>query len=164
VIDRMEDIRLMADMSATGLSVIYMVMTGLFGLVLIAGIWLGVIVLAKTGRTLSWWAMLIGLALSTLGTVLYAVFMAVVVSGFSRSSSSAVVHATTPNMAWAVAAGLCMIGAVLGVVMFGVGFAMHAFQMARLARRAAELETLCASMVAHGGGTPVGSNLEGRGF
>jgi LPXTG-motif cell wall-anchored protein len=153
-----------------GFSAIYMVMSGLFGLLLIAGIWVGVIVLAKTGRTLSWWAMLIGLILSTLGGVLYVVFIGVVVSsamgGMHAGGAAGTASSPPPstNMAAAIGSGLCMIGALLGVVMFGVGFAMHAFQMARLARRAAELETLCASMVAHGGGMPVGSNLEGRGF
>lgn len=124
---------------------------GLFGLLLMAGLWIGVVVLAKANRSAAWWLMLAGLCASSLGLLTYITSMGVMLDRYfdamttTSGTTSSISPATT---GFAVGMGVSALAFVFGILIFNAGFAMQAFKTARLAKRAAELEALCASMAA----------------
>ncbi len=92
--------------------------------------WIGIVAVAKSGRTGSWWCMLSGVALTTWATV------SSVVEQYALGGPMLAVEGTP----------LAIFISQLGLLLFAAGFAMFGFRVARMARRAAELEGLCAGM------------------
>ena len=110
---------------------------GLFGLVGIAwlvGLVLGVIGLAKAGRSADWWMMASGAACSALGSVfsflmMFGMFSTRIASSFSTPGSQSF---------WIAFSGLSSLGSIL----FAAGFAWHGTKAVRASSRHTELEML----------------------
>ena len=97
--------------------------------------WVGVIALGKCGRTGAWWTMLVGTVLSTLGAILSAVFVFVLIRRLAGSGSDQIV------IYMAVIGGVSGLGSLL----FTVGFAMHGLSSRRMKERVEELESVLAA-------------------
>lgn len=121
--------------------------SGLFALPVLIAQWVGVVALAKSGRSGAWWCMTIGTVLTTLGTLAGLSIMVMAMVRPSWLSGSSAPFSTF------MAASLGMMGAsLLGSLLFSIGFALHALKVSRLSQRTAELETLCAAMAEEMGG------------
>lgn len=107
---------------------------GIFGFALMAAQIVGVIGLAKAGRTTDWWLMAIGTACSLIGSTLSIVMMLSAFAGLAKSSS----FASGLTSSFMIFGGLSGLGGLL----FAAGFAMHGTRAARISGRQSELEML----------------------
>jgi len=105
----------------------------LFALPVLIAQWIGVIGLAKGGRTPAWWCMMVGTVLSTLGSILSLIIMGLLVGNALRSGGM-------ESMLYFFMA----IGGVsgLGSLLFAVGFAIHGLTARKLRARVEELESV----------------------
>lgn len=115
-----------------GISGLFM-LSSLVTLPVLVAQWVGILGLRHAGRDGAWWTMAIGVALSTLGIVMYAGGMFLWSTLGGRGGGSAVMIAATSVPA-------------LGSLLFAIGFAMHGLRAARAAQRVQELEQLAAAM------------------
>lgn len=106
---------------------------GVFGFAILAGQIVGVIGLAKAGRTTEWWLMASGVACTLLGNVFSIAMMVGAISNLGGSSAF-----SGFNSVWLVVAGLNGLGSLL----FAAGFAMHGMRALRISNRHSELEML----------------------
>jgi hypothetical protein len=106
---------------------------GVFGFAVLAGQIVGVIGLAKAGRTTEWWLMASGVACTLLGNVFSIAMMVGAISNLGGSSAF-----SGFNSVWMVFAGLSGLGSLL----FAAGFAMHGMRALRISSRHSELEML----------------------
>lgn len=112
---------------------------------LMAGIWAGVVGLWKARRGAAWWMMAIGVALGSIGPILYAMGTWMLFDSIRASSASTgpVSFGASATPTILMASGLLI---PVGLILFSVGFAIHGFAAARMANRAEELEQLTAAM------------------
>lgn len=95
--------------------------------------WLGLILLSKTGRGTAWRCMLWGVLLTSLGFV---------ATGYYYLNFESIMTGVAVSL-WPETTGVC---GILGVLLFMVGFALHAAGHLRTVERAKDLEQLCAAM------------------
>ena len=93
--------------------------------------WIGVLGLAKCGRSGEWWCMLIGTALTSLSTALQIANL--VFMGFLSSGGP-----SDLMMVYMAVGGISLLGGLL----FMVGFAMHGHRSSRIRSRITELEMM----------------------
>jgi len=105
---------------------------GLLGFVVLAAQIVGLVGLAKAGRTSAWWVMVSGVGCSVVGTLFSILMMVGVMSGWGSGAMSGM------SVFWVVGAGLNGMGGLL----FGAGFGMHGMRASRISNRQAELEML----------------------
>ena len=104
--------------------------SGLIGLPVLIAYWVGVVFLGKAGRDSTWWMMLVGLALSSLGTLVAPI--ALVVAPTMGAGFDDVIRF------FPVISGV----AGLGTLLFAIGFAIRAMRQARRRDRVEELEAV----------------------
>lgn len=104
------------------------------GLIPMIAFWVGVIVLRQTRSGVIWWFLLLGALMTTTGTIAIGVITPMTLGP----------HPALPI----VAVQIVSIFNLCAWCLFGVSFALHAFSMARLAKRAQELEGVCSAMSA----------------
>ncbi len=102
----------------------------LFALPVLIAQWIGVVKLARAGRSGEWWCMLAGASLTTLGPVLQTAAMF-----FLRNFDPAMEVFSMVLMA---------VGSLstLGSLLFMIGFAIHAVRLSRIRDRITELEMM----------------------
>jgi hypothetical protein len=106
---------------------------GILGFVILAGQIVGLIGLAKAGRTTDWWLMASGVACTVLGNLFSVAMMLGALTNLGGSSAF-----SGFNSIWIVFAGLSGLGGLL----FTAGFAMHGMRATRISSRHSELEML----------------------
>ncbi len=115
--------------------------TGALGILIwlpvLIALWVGVIGLAKAGRSGAWWSMLVGLGLVCLGIVGGVIGAVVMVRQVGAAPGTLSRFEVMQIVAMVSAAG-----AGLGVLLFSIGFAIHGFQSRRARERIVELETV----------------------
>lgn len=116
----------------------------LIGLALLVGLWVGVVGLAKAGRSGAWWTMLCGLSLVCLGIA------GSVVGGIIIASRSAAIRGSSagsgsPAFEFMLIAVVVACSIMLGFLLFSIGFAVHGFQARRGRERIEELEMIIAA-------------------
>lgn len=111
--------------------------TGLIWLPILIGLWIGVIGLAKAGRGGSWWAMLSGVVLLSLGMVIGLVGSILLAQRVAIAAGPS----SGSSFAWGE---LIAVGGVisfgLGTLLFAIGFSIHGFKARRFQGRITELE------------------------
>jgi|688.fasta_scaffold96770_1 hypothetical protein len=105
---------------------------GLLGFVVLAAQIVGLVGLAKAGRTSAWWVMACGVGCSVIGILSSILMMVGAMSGWGSNGVSGM------TMFWVAGAGLNGLGSLL----FGAGFGMHGMRASRVSNRQAELEML----------------------
>ncbi len=95
--------------------------------------WVGIMGLRHAGKSGAWWSMAAGVALGTLGTVLWVGAMIGFSTGGFRGTGSFMMISASALPA-------------LGSLLFGIGFAIHGLRASRSAQRVQELEQLAAAM------------------
>lgn len=106
----------------------------LFALPVLIAQWIGVIALAKSGRSGAWWCMAVGTSLTTVGSVLSLVFLALMMRGISGSGGGIQQLAIYGGVVGGVSG--------LGSLVFVIGFAMHGVRSKKIEGRVEELESL----------------------
>lgn len=115
-----------------GISGLFM-LSSLVTLPVLVAQWVGILGLRHANKDGAWWTMAIGVALSTLGIVLYVggMFLWSTLGGRGGGSFVMIAASSVP---------------ALGSLLFAIGFAMHGLRAARAAQRVQELEQLAAAM------------------
>ena len=123
----------------------------LIGLVLLLGIvtgfWIGLAGLWRAPRGAAWWLMAIGMLLSTIGPIVFAVgnfLMMQALMSFSGTSSSPTGPMIPPAATLLTGVGIIAIPA--GLILFAIGFAIHGMKVARAQERIGELQQLTQAM------------------
>lgn len=129
--------------------------SGLIGTVLllgvVVGIWVGLAGLWRTRRGAAWWLMAGGAALNTIGPIVLVAGSILMANALSRSvagGSSAAPLSSGLNIP-AGASILTTAGVLaipVGLLLFGIGFAIHGMRAARTQERIGELEQLTQAM------------------
>lgn len=123
----------------------------LIGLVLLLGIvtgfWIGLAGLWRAQRGAVWWLMAIGMLLSTIGPIVFAVgnfLMMQALMSFSGTSSLP----TGPKIPTSATllTGIGIIAIPVGLILFAIGFALHGMKAARAQERMGELQQLTQAM------------------
>jgi hypothetical protein len=112
---------------------------------LMAGYWAGIVGLWKARRGAAWWLMAIGIAMGTIGPILYSAGTWMFLDSMRAASAST----GSVSLGRSAFPTILMAGGALipvGFLLFSVGFAIHGFAAARAANRAEELEQLAAAM------------------
>lgn len=115
----------------------------LFWLPVLVALWVGVAGLAKAGRGGAWWAMVSGMSLVSLGLVISVVGGILLVRSFAVARSGGGSPQMVEWMQYVAIGGALAVG--LGMLLFGVGFALHGFQARRMKQRIEELEMVVAA-------------------
>ncbi|RYD38163.1 MAG: hypothetical protein EOP87_02110 [Verrucomicrobiaceae bacterium] len=102
----------------------------LFALPVLIAQWIGVVHLAKSGRSGEWWCMLSGTIMTTLGPILQ-------IAALSLSWMG-----TNDSMAFFTAIMITGAISTLGSLLFMIGFAIHAVRLSRMRGRISELEMM----------------------
>ncbi|HEX7260847.1 MAG TPA: hypothetical protein VF258_03450 [Luteolibacter sp.] len=108
----------------------------LFSLPVLIGQWIGILGLRKTGRNPAWWFTMVGICCSTLGLIVYAIFMGLMASGQSHLLHSSSIE---------VSIFACRGFSALGSLLFAIGFAVHGLRASRIHQRVTELEAIAAA-------------------
>ena len=109
---------------------------------LMSGFWAGIVGLWRARRGAAWWLMAVGIALLTIGPLLYGLGMWTVFDSLRSGGPSSSALSAGPTIILMAASLLIPVGLLL----FSVGFAIHGFAAARTVNRAEELEQLTAAM------------------
>lgn len=113
--------------------------------VLIA-LWVGLVGLAKAGRGAAWWTMVSGMGLLSLGLVagIAGVFLVMqAIEGMMGPGPGSAGSSPAEVAGYVTLAAALAIGT--GMLLFGIGFALHGFQARRVRERIAELEMVVAA-------------------
>lgn len=104
--------------------------------------WIGVIALARAGKSGAWWTMLVGLVLTSLGYLLQTVGVAMM-AGELLGSGGGYGFGGGNGFMIAVVISTGTVG--LGGLVFAVGFALHGLRASRIGQRVEELEGVLAA-------------------
>ena len=135
-------------MASSGIGIIGLILY----LVLVSGVWVGLVGLWRGSRGASWWLMCMGMLFNTLGPILWIVGTWLMFAEMSRSLGSSS-SSPTPSpsggsfsalMPLTVGAGVLL--TPLGMLLFSIGFSLHGFKVARSRERIGELEQLTEAM------------------
>jgi hypothetical protein len=133
-------------MGATGFSSVIVLVLAL-GVVI--GVWVGLVGLWRTHRGAAWWLMAIGAFCNTLGPILTVTGSILWSNQLARSFASSGPSGPTFSGGPDVHTILMGVGALaipVGLLLFGIGFAIHGLRAARAQERVGELEQLTQAM------------------
>ncbi|MCW1885832.1 hypothetical protein OKA04_13915 [Luteolibacter flavescens] len=109
-------------------------------LAIVSGLWIGLFSLRKVRRGLTWWLMFVGMVLFSIGPILLGFGIWGLFTAMTGPSSM------FPR--WDVELVATILAAIIpcGLLLFSIGFCMHAMAAARMAARAEELEQLSTAL------------------
>lgn len=105
----------------------------LFSLPILIGQWIGILGLSKTGRNVAWWFMMAGICCSTLGSISSGLII-----GLALTNNSFLGLSSQHREIFIATSGL----AVLGSLLFAIGFAIHGQRTSNIHQRVTELEVI----------------------
>jgi len=123
----------------------------LIGIIALLGvviaIWIGLVGLGRTRRGVAWWLMASGAVLNTIGPIALVVGIVLWSNAMSRAFATAGPPRgpTIPSGATTLTIGGSA-AIPIGMLLFGIGFAIHGMRAARTQERVGELEQLTQAM------------------
>jgi hypothetical protein len=130
--------------------------SGLIGTVLllgvVVGIWVGLAGLWRTRRGAAWWLMAVGTALNTIGPIAFVAGSILMANAVSRSVAVGGGPAASLSSGLNIPIGASVLTTAgvlaipVGLLLFGIGFAIHGMKAARTQERMGELEQLTQAM------------------
>ncbi|WP_035612803.1 hypothetical protein [Haloferula sp. BvORR071] len=119
----------------------------LTGTLIVSALWLGVTCIGRGRRSGAWWTMISGVSLLTVGPLAWA-YGSYLIEHTPRPDPSKVPSYTYlgPSPSGVMMAGTGAALTTLGILLFGIGFAIHGQSMTRTRARLVELEQVTGAM------------------